>query len=129
MPGQSPDGRNRALDQYGIYRVPCLDVADCPDQLRTLFKLIQGVKSLRFEKFGGRRENQTNPQPFETKAAHDYDAWLKRQADSLTHKSRDPEIVDKTETEWVTVLAPDVFHPFDRMQEEILEERRPFHHW
>lgn len=127
MPGQPLNSREMALDQYGIYLIPCLDVADCPDQLEDLFKLIQGAKGLRFEKFGGLRENRNNPQAFEMKAAHDYDAWLERRADSLTHKSQDPEIVDKTEPEWATVLAPDFFHPFDRMQEEMLEERRSFH--
>ena len=36
--------------------------------------------------------------------------------------------MDSPEDTWVQCLLP-VFLSFDRKQEEVLDERRPFHHW
>ena len=133
MPRKQSDGNagnDVALDRYGIYRVLSLDRADhCPESVHRIFQLVYNSKSLRMTPFVARPERNDSRSVFDTDAAHDYNMTLGQRADELAIRCGDPDMMDSPETKWLQLLSTRVFLSFDRQEEEILDTKRPFHHW
>ena len=129
QPGENT-AKDVALDKYHIHRVLSLEEAEsCPESLRKIFKLVSESENIRKAHYGARLELADCRGVFDTKAAHDYRMRLRKRADKLADICLDPDMEDSPEETWVRKLLPLVFLPFDRKEEEKLDEIRPFHHW
>jgi hypothetical protein len=124
MPKDKP---KKTLEEEGIDIKDTKFLAtDCPDDVRDLFQLVHDVKGLRFESFARYANDGSNPTPRpRIQAAHVYDKCLKDQAELLSARCSNPNLVDRHEVEWIEVLSPVVCFRFDRD----LEDMANFHHW
>ena len=132
MPRKQYDGNTTkalTLDEYRIYRVSLSNAESCPESVRKIFELVSQSKNIREAHFGVRREREDCRGIFDTNAAHDYNMRLRKRACDLARLCEKSRMKDMSEATWVMRLFPLVFLPFDRIQEEELDEVRPFHHW
>jgi len=124
MPKDKP---NKTLEQEGIdIKTGPFLAEDCAKDVRDLFQLVHDVKGLQFESFARYTSagSSSSPKP-RILAAYIYDKWLKDQAEILSTRCSNPDLIDRHEVEWIEALSPLVMFRFDRE----LEEGANFHHW
>ena len=128
--GRDSSGRKEVtLEDHNIYRIPNFErIGECPRSVKDIMQLVYSSKNLQEDSFLALPSSGDNLSDFDTNAARAYDRELADRAHDLKHICCDPEIMDKAEVEWISVLLP-VFLFFDRSKEEKLDNNRPFHHW
>lgn len=118
----------RSLQDYGISLRKgqnVASIADCPEQLKSLFEIILFVRSLEFDSFGSRPAGDHSIQ---STPVMQYELELKLEASCLARNCNDYKSPDGIEERWVQIQQPIVFYRFDRANEEIYARKR-HHHW
>jgi hypothetical protein len=98
---------------------------DIPSKLLGLFPLVHDVEHTRWEGFAGCKDSEESNINQRNWAAHDYNKYLASRASDLLRECDDPSRENSNENEWMMVLTQNVFHQFDREE----EEGALYHHW
>ena len=117
-----------SLQAHSIYLRDIEDIDTCPTELQDLFKLIENVRHLKSDHFGGYGTSASGPLFVKSSPRQQYEKELKEEAEKLADNCMAKRRADDSESKWVGTLEPIVFHRFDQDQEEKYARGR-HHHW
>lgn len=133
QPVESNEGgdQSESFDSLGIHRVESYDRCPktCPPAIKSVFKLVNESQLLSISPPAAAPGKGGSRSPDQNRSGEDYDMWLRKQAEQLSRKCNDPDMPGHSEQQWVVTMMPIVFLMFNRIEEEELDSKRPFHHW
>ena len=99
------------------------------EMVQQLFNLVWHSKDIRYEIFGAKVRRDESQRDKESKAERSYDLHLKRRAEDLAIDCSQTRMRDRSEKDWVLLLAPRVFRSFIQIDDDKGYTDRRTHHW